>query len=1760
MLASSLLFAISQANAATFTWTDITTGTRDWTTASNWASSTQYVSDAANELIFFADSTTNIVNATRSITTNVPTTLAMNTLTLNGKGASSGASSSNITIGSSASTWTVGDGTTSAVNLNANFGATGAANFYYTVAANLMLNQATTLFTGSGSAGVNTGVTDPGFVFSGSIGQAATGYGITKSGSSRVTLSGNSLTFTGPLTVNGGTLLLTGNSNPGFSMTVNTGAILRIGNNTATQIGTSGTYSGNISTGTGGTLQLWSSSAQTLSGVISGAGGIQKAYGGTLTLSGANTYTGKTQFLPQTTTGFTVNVSSFNSVVGGTASSSLGAPTTVANGTIDLGSGTAQATVNLTYVSSATGETTDRVINIQTNGTSDRTITANNASGVLRFTSAFTSTVSGTGKFILGGTGTGQIDQGLPQVATGGLDKQGSGTWTLGGSGIFTGPTSITAGTLSLSSATALQNSAFSTASVAGSGTAGLKIATTNLSLGGLTGTNAFDSRFTTALGGPGNTTGKGGYDGLAALTLINGSGAISTYSGNIIDGASGMTLTKTGLGTQFLNGINSYTGLTTVSAGTLGGNGSFTGPVTVANAAGLSPGASAGAFGTMTINDAGSSALTLNSSYLQMDISTASRDLVAVTGNAVINGTNIVIPNATTGVASGTYDLVTYSAKTGTGTAVFPNGSTTLGNATLAVNSGNIQMTVAGGDLNNSVWVGTGTSAAWDTTSTFWTRNGTASQAYVSGDFVTIDDTATATTITSAGTVSPAQLTINNNTKAFTVTATIGGTGTPLVKMGTNTATLGSSAGLITNTYSGGTVILGGILTLAGPASTNLNPLLGDTSAGITLNGGRLSVSSNNVSGARPVAVIAGGGSLFVNKNNNFTTSGTLTGSGTLTLLDGGGSGTPSTYNFNSTSSDFTGGMVLNNAILNIGRFDDNANNIVFNASIAASSSSNVNSLPGLKYNNGGSTPLTLSNRSMEFNGAVSSGIVIQNNNISQPIMISTNLIATGAGAKILMLDAAAGPTNVFSGNITNGTGGGTVSVVKPSSAGASATASTSTWVLVGNNSYTGSTTISTGTLAGIGANAFGNTSGISIAGAGILSLRGDSNTTFASSNVTTTASGSTINVNQATIDGTESKTMSMGALNSTSTGTGYQVNFTGSNNTSLSIGAMSGAVSTATATVTVNNNISSGGALTIASYNSLNTNGGETLILTGTGAGNLPGPITSSATTLSLQKSNGNGTWVLTGSSSFTGATVIQAGTLSINSIGHVAGGNTALGNPANETNGIIRLGNDVNTGTLIYTGVTASTDRRIQINSSVNTATGGGVIRNDGSGILTFTNETFNAAYMNSNSPTRSLTLGGSGNGVIQGVIQNHSATSRLALVKEDAGLWTLSGANTYTGNTTISAGTLKLGADDAISPSSNVVIGSATFDADTRIDTVGTLDVTGDAVINVGAGGALAFADSKAVDWSGGTLNITGTLGATSLRFGDSADDLTSAQLAVISVNGSGTGTYALDENGYLIVGGSDMTPPTLTSMIDSVTGGPVDINTAITFTVTFNEDMDASTVEASDFGNAGTASLNIGAITETSPGVFTVVVTPTNSGSVQLRINQGAVLKDVAGNELVTSTALTDETTITVRTLFDTWANSTGATGGKTGDPDGDGFVNLMEYAFDTNPTTNSAASIAYSGGVVTAHGQPILVEENGIYYAVYGRRVNHAAAGLTYTVQFSAGLNQWTSSSVGMTTVATDGVIDAMRVPFPNLVETQSGPKKPTFFRVQVSE
>lgn len=222
-LSSSAAFAIAPAMIlallgsptakaqTTYTWTgynNTTSGaatSETWGDTANWDTGAVYLSGANNELMFFDDTNAKTyftgsasLEQEGSMTiTGVPS-LTMGTLTLDGRGPNSTISTA-IIIGDNSAIWTIGNGTTGTVNLTSIAGGGGDRFVNHTVNPNITLAQ-TTDFTGGGG-GIQ------GFNFTGNITDGGSGFGINKSGNSRLVLSGNN-TYTGTTTVSGGLLRL----------------------------------------------------------------------------------------------------------------------------------------------------------------------------------------------------------------------------------------------------------------------------------------------------------------------------------------------------------------------------------------------------------------------------------------------------------------------------------------------------------------------------------------------------------------------------------------------------------------------------------------------------------------------------------------------------------------------------------------------------------------------------------------------------------------------------------------------------------------------------------------------------------------------------------------------------------------------------------------------------------------------------------------------------------------------------------------------------------------------------------------------------------------------------------------------------------------------------------------------------------------------------------------------------------------------------------------------------------------------------------------------------------------------------------------------------------------------------------------------------------------------------------------------------------------------------------------------------------------
>jgi autotransporter-associated beta strand protein len=149
---------------------------------------------------------------------------------------------------------------------------------------------------------------------------------------------------------------------------------------------------------------------------------------------------------------------------------------------------------------------------------------------------------------------------------------------------------------------------------------------------------------------------------------------------------------------------------------------------------------------------------------------------------------------------------------------------------------------------------------------------------------------------------------------------------------------------------------------------------------------------------------------------------------------------------------------------------------------------------------------------------------------------------------------------------------------------------------------------------------------------------------------------------------------------------------------------------------------------------------------------------------------------------------------------------------------------------------------------------------------------------------------------------GGISENGGTRNLD--KLGAGTLTISGTNTYTGTTTVSAGTLQLGSANTISDSSGLEMNGGTFDSNNNDETMDTLTLSDDSTIALGGANTLNFTDSSGVTWSSDTLTITGWSGTCGMAgtggriFFSTQTSLTSTQLSRIAFLGFATGAELL----------------------------------------------------------------------------------------------------------------------------------------------------------------------------------------------------------------------------------------------------------------------
>ena len=1076
------------------------------------------------------------------------------------------------------------------------------------------------------------------------------------------------------------------------------------------------------------------------------------------------------------------------------------------------------------------------------------------------------------------------------------LIKNGGGTLTLTGENTYTGLTSVYGGTLQIGDG----------------GTSG-KIASNSLSLGK-------------------NTS-----------VAFNRSDDY-THGGNILDSGS---LIKLGAGTLTLGGANTYTGGTTVSAGTLAGTTSSL-QGNIANNAVLQ--FNQAGDGSYTGNISGSGALTkLGTGVVELEGS-ASQGSVDIQAGALALASGYSLTatgdiRVAAGAALSVFADDPAIAKVYAGTVTAENGAIlNINGYTEDTRLLKVIETTNGIAGDFDLYVGGAKSATGldQFISVNDYINSDGKNLYVRMGLVWNQDKSTAH--------GHFNIAANNN---FFLLAPLrdnqdgaGGThnwdGASLTKTGDGTLTL-----LGKNTYSGGTTISKGLINFINAGSFGTGQ--------ITLDGGGLQWARGNTTDiSNKFAPLGAGGGTFDTNGNNVTLSGVISGAGGLTKA---GKGILSLTGANT----YQGGTTISRGLIsfiNGGNFG--AGQITLDGGGLQWASGNTTDISGkLEPLGAGGGTFDTNDNNVTLAGAITGGGGLTKTGEGTLTLTGTNTYSGGTTVSAGILSIASdvnigGGTNTLAGGTLRLTGNniaygkdwtlsaGSIAVETAVSAtmsgvltgtGPLTKTGAGTLTLTGTNTYSGGTTVSAGALSiASDANIGGGTN--TLAG-GTLRLTGN-NIVYGKDWTLSAGSIAVETAVSATISGVLAGT---GPLTKTGAGT---LTLTGSN-------TYSGLTTVSAGTLRIGDGGTSGGITgDIVNQSQVAFNRSDDHVY----GGNISG--SGSLTKL------GAGTLTLTGTNTYEGGTTVNAGTLSIGSDANIGGGTNTLaggaalqltGNAAYSSDWTLNAGSAIATvgNTAIMSGVLAGTGPltktgagTLTLTGDSNTYTGGTTVSEgtlqigDGGASGGITGDILNNARVAFNR---------SDNYVYGGVI---SGTGGLA--KDGAGTLTLTNDNTYGGGTMVSAGTLNITGS----------LGGGTY--------AGDVGISSDATLLFNQNGAQAQTLSGEISGSGvlgkqgvNTLTLNGditlyddegtsgiTVGGGTLQIGGNdtiANIVNRARLEFTHANGM-TGTYTGDVAG---AGALVKTGAGTTELRGNVRQGSVDIQAgalALTpgYTLTATDDI------------------------------------------------------------------------------------------------------------------------------------------------------------------------------------------------------------------------
>lgn len=1310
---------------------------------------------------------------------------------------------------------------------------------------------------------------------------------------------------------------------------------------------------------------------------------------------------------------------------------------------------------------------------------------------------------------IFGSTGPGAAIKSL--AGTGGIVALGTNTLTLSNaSGSFGGNIHGTGG-LTLTAGTEILT-----------GTSNNYSGATTINGGSLVGgaANAFSAASATRINS-GGTLNLGGHTQtinsvlLAGGTLTNGSlsGAV-TSTGGAIDGLGGSATVTTTTGTTTVSGTNTYTGATTINGGStlaLSGTGSIEASSGVNVATGgtfnisgsTAPGATiqslAGTGGSVAL---GSNTLTLsNASGSFGGVINGAGGLTLTAGTETLTGTNgytgATTINGGTLALSGTGGSIAASS----GVNLAPGGTFDISSAydpsrsffgatikSLAGSGGTVvlgsvfsmlTLSDASGTFGGAI-NGAGAVVLTTGTETLSGINGYTGPTFIEDGTLALNGIGSIAASNAVSTRGSGTFDISASAGGATIQTLVGDTGT--VALGSNTLTISNAAnagpssgtfgGAIngagglkltggtetltgTNGYTGATTIEGGTLALSGAGSIA-------ASSGVNLTAGAFDVSALTGPGAAIKSLAGTGGNVTLGthtltlSNASGTFGGAIAGSGGLTLT----AGTETL----AASNGYTGATTINGGTLALSGAGSIAASSgvnlaagVFDISASTGAGATIWSLAGTGGTvTLGARTLTLANASGTFGGAItgSGGLTLMagtetltgnSSAFSGTVNVNSGRLLIGAGGT---LGNGAATFNIHNGGTLGGTGrvGGNVAIDAGGilSAGFSPGTLTITGNLVQNIGSISNFELGQSGIVGGASNDLVNVGG-NLSMAGTLNLTPPSAGWYRLYNVTGTISGSYDTVNSGALSNTIYTTIP-NQVNVLLAGAGQVVQF------------WDGADATGNGAV-------NGGT---ATWNAGNTNWTS-----------LPGA--------QINDQWRAGVGILGG----VAGTVTVADPQYIQGLQFTVGGYTLTGGTLNMTGD--PFSDPAKSFITTDAGVTATIDSTIAGAGIGLTKQGAGTLVLTGTNIYTG-GTTINAGTLQlGNGETTGSIAGDVTNNAILAVDRSDTVTfdnvvsGTGALQQNGTGTLVLTGTNTFTGGTTINAGTLQIGngattgsiVGDVINNSvlavdrsdAPVLSGAISGTGALRQNGTGTFVLTG---TNTYTGGTTISAGTLQIGNGGTTGSIVGAVINNSILAINRSDALT--------LPGDISGTGALQQNGAgvtTLAGAASYVGAT------AVNAGALLANAANRFsarsavTVAAGAVLDANGFNQTiaSLAGAGTVALGAGRLTLANAASTTFSGAVAGSGGLTL----AAGTQTLSGVSTYTgATAINGGTLIVTGSI----AASSGVTVAAGATVGGSGRLPSMTVHGTLSPG-NSPGTLTVNGNLVLGPGSLYLAEVQG---------------------------------------------------------------------------